>query len=56
MKREQINGVIPVIVTPFVSQDEVDSKGLEGLTEYLVSKGVYGIMCSEGFERTWSIV
>lgn len=51
MEREQLRGIIPAIITPFTPEGEVDLKGLERLTEYLISKGVHGIMCSEGFER-----
>jgi len=48
MKREKLRGVIPAIITPFTQEDEVDLKGLERLTEYLISKGVHGIMCNGG--------
>jgi len=48
MEREQLRGIIPAIITPFTPEGEVDLKGLEGLTEYLISKGVHGIMCTGG--------
>ncbi len=38
-----LNGIIPPIVTPLLSQDKLDTTGLERLIEHLIKAGVHGI-------------
>jgi 4-hydroxy-tetrahydrodipicolinate synthase len=39
-----VRGVIPALVTPFTRDDEVDLKGVEAITRYLVDGGVHALM------------
>ncbi|HEY9593654.1 MAG TPA: dihydrodipicolinate synthase family protein, partial [Spirochaetia bacterium] len=39
-----IKGVFPALVTPFTKKDEVDLKGVEKITKFLVEKGVHALM------------
>jgi 4-hydroxy-tetrahydrodipicolinate synthase len=39
-----VRGVIPALVTPFTRNDEVDLKGVEAITKYLVDNGVHALM------------
>lgn len=39
----KIKGIIPPIVTPLISPDELDKKGLEKLIEHVIKGGVHGI-------------
>lgn len=39
-----VRGVIPALVTPFTKKDEVDLKGVEAITKYLVENGVHALM------------
>ena len=39
-----VRGVIPALVTPFTKKDEVDLKGVEAITRYLVENGVHALM------------
>lgn len=39
-----VRGVIPALVTPFTKNDEVDLKGIEKITQFLVDSGVHAIM------------
>lgn len=39
-----VRGVIPALVTPFTKNDEVDLKGVEAITKYLVENGVHALM------------
>ncbi len=40
---KEINGVVPVMLTPFNSQNEIDWSGLEHLIEWYMQKGVDGL-------------
>lgn len=40
---KKIKGVIPPMVTPLKSQDELDVEGLERLVEHILSGGVHGL-------------
>jgi hypothetical protein len=44
LSAKDIHGVIPAIVTPFTSSDEVDIKALKAITRYALEEGVHGIM------------
>ena len=39
-----LKGVIPALVTPFTKKDEVDLKGVEAITRYLLDGGVHALM------------
>ena len=43
MKESDIGGVVVPIVTPITEAGEMDFRGLESVTEWLVGKGVHGI-------------
>jgi 4-hydroxy-tetrahydrodipicolinate synthase len=49
---QPIRGIIPPMVTPLASQDELDHAGVERLTEHLLNGGVHGLFvlgtCGEG--------
>src|SRR5580658_8084483 len=38
-----LRGIIPPIVTPLRSRDELDVAGLEGLIEHILAGGVHGL-------------
>lgn len=38
-----LKGIIPPVITPLKGDNELDKKGLERLTEYLIAGGVHGI-------------
>jgi len=38
-----LRGVIPPVVTPLISDNELDEKGLENLVEHLIGGGVHGL-------------
>jgi 4-hydroxy-tetrahydrodipicolinate synthase len=44
VKAGDVRGVIPALVTPFTKKDEVDLKGVETITRYLVENGVHALM------------
>ncbi len=44
LKGTDVKGVIPAIVTPFTKNDEVDLKGIEKITKFLVDNGVHALM------------
>ncbi len=48
----RLHGIIPPVVTPLVSQDELDVDGLDRLLEHLITGGVHGLFilgsCGEG--------
>lgn len=44
----EVKGVIAAMITPFSNEDQVDERGLEKLTDYLVKGGVHGIMTTGG--------
>jgi dihydrodipicolinate synthase/N-acetylneuraminate lyase len=39
-----VRGVTPALVTPLTKNDQVDLKGVETITKYLVDSGVHGPM------------
>ncbi|MEW5817023.1 MAG: 4-hydroxy-tetrahydrodipicolinate synthase [Spirochaetota bacterium] len=39
-----VRGVIPALVTPFTKNDQVDLKGVEAITRFLVDNGVHALM------------
>ena len=45
---EKLRGIVPAMVTPFTSHDEVDVEGLKKLTNHLIECGVHGIMTTGG--------
>lgn len=40
---KSLHGIIPPIVTPLLSQDKLDTAGLERLIEHIINAGVHGI-------------
>lgn len=48
LKAEDIEGVIPAIVTPFTIDDEIDEAALRRIVRHLVRNGVHGIMTTGG--------
>lgn len=36
-------GIVPAMITPMTSEEEIDEQGLRDLTEMLISKGVHGL-------------
>jgi len=44
VRGSDVRGVIPALVTPFTKKDEVDLKGVEAITKYLVENGAHGLM------------
>src|ERR1700744_501803 len=38
-----LTGIVPLVVTPLLSRDELDVAGLERLVEHVLSGGVHGI-------------
>jgi len=43
-----LRGVIPAIVTPFTTRDQVDEAGLAAITEFVIHNGVHAIMTTGG--------
>jgi 4-hydroxy-tetrahydrodipicolinate synthase len=41
--RQALRGIIPPMITPLLSTDTLDEKGVENLTEHLIAGGVNGI-------------
>lgn len=48
MKRDDLRGVIPAIVTPFDETEQIDENALSIITRYVVDNGVHGIMTTGG--------
>jgi dihydrodipicolinate synthase/N-acetylneuraminate lyase len=48
MELQALRGVVPAIVTPFDARDNVDAEAAGRLTEWLVDRGVHGIMTTGG--------
>jgi 4-hydroxy-tetrahydrodipicolinate synthase len=48
MQSDDLKGVIPAVVTPFHEDGELDRGGLSRLTDFLLDKGVHGIMTTGG--------
>jgi 4-hydroxy-tetrahydrodipicolinate synthase len=44
LSASDVKGVIPALVTPFTKSDEVDLKGVETITRFLVENGVHALM------------
>ena len=40
----EVKGVIPALVTPFTKDDQVDLKGVETITKFLIENGVHALM------------
>ena len=40
----EVRGVIPALVTPFTKNDQVDLKGVETITKFLIENGVHALM------------
>jgi len=40
----EVKGVIPALVTPFTKNDQVDLKGVETITKFLIENGVHALM------------
>jgi 4-hydroxy-tetrahydrodipicolinate synthase len=43
-----LEGIIPALVTPFTSNDEVDQVALRRLIQYVLENGVHGVMTTGG--------
>lgn len=56
---ESISGIVPPMVTPLKSNDELDLEGLENLIEHLISGGVHGLFIlgttGEGVSLSYSL-
>lgn len=56
---QPLRGIIPPLVTPLASTDELDVPGLERLIEHLVTGGVHGLFllgtCSEGTSLSYRL-
>lgn len=40
MKKEELNGVVPIIPTPFTQDEEIDVEGLRRLVDFAVNSGI----------------
>ncbi|MEQ9815492.1 MAG: dihydrodipicolinate synthase family protein [Azospirillaceae bacterium] len=50
MSTPAIRGVVPILVTPFDEQGEIDEKSLKNLIEFNISGGVHGLGVANGSE------
>ncbi len=48
LSAEELKGIIPALVTPFTSKDEVDEEALRGLVDYVTGNGVHALMTTGG--------
>jgi len=48
LTRSELRGVVVAIVTPFTEDGELDKESLKRITNYLLGKGVHGIMTTGG--------
>jgi len=48
LTKSELRGVIVAIVTPFTEDGELAIESLKQLTNYLLGKGVHGIMTTGG--------
>jgi len=48
MKKDDLYGVIPAIITPFGDDEQLDETALRGVTNYVVENGVHAIMTTGG--------
>ncbi len=48
LTRSELRGVVVAIVTPFTEDEKLDKKSLKRITNYLLGKGVHGIMTTGG--------
>lgn len=46
--RSKLRGVVVAIVTPFTEDDKLDEESLKRITNYLLGRGVHGIMTTGG--------
>ena len=50
MPGQTMQGVFPILLTPFDEQDRIDEEGLRGVVEYAVKSGVHGVGIALGSE------
>ena len=50
MNNEIINGVVPILITPFDSKGRIDKDSLQSLIEYNISAGAHGLGIAVGSE------
>lgn len=50
MKRPAIEGVVPILVTPFDEEGQIDTTSLESLVEHNIAAGVHGLGIAIGSE------
>jgi 4-hydroxy-tetrahydrodipicolinate synthase len=48
MNKDDLNGVIPAIITPFGDDERLDESALRDVTSYVVENGVHAIMTTGG--------
>lgn len=48
LTKSELRGVVVAIVTPFTEDEKLDKESLERITNYLLGKGVHGIMTTGG--------
>ena len=48
LTKSELSGVIVAIVTPFTEDEKLDKESLKRITNYLLGKGVHGIMTTGG--------
>jgi 4-hydroxy-tetrahydrodipicolinate synthase len=48
LTRSELRGVVVAIVTPFTEDEKLDKESLKRITNYLLGKGVHGIMTTGG--------
>jgi len=53
---DQIQGIVPPLVTPFTADGEIDEKALRGTTRFMLDQGVHGLVAGgssgEGYTLT----
>ena len=50
MPGQTMQGVFPILLTPFDEQDRIDEEGLRGVVEYAIKSGVHGVGIALGSE------
>lgn len=55
METERIRGLIPAVVTPLTSQEELDEGALEIIIDRLIEKGVHGIFTVGTTGEFWAL-
>jgi 4-hydroxy-tetrahydrodipicolinate synthase len=48
LTRSELKGIVVAIVTPFTEDEKLDKESLKRITNYLLKKGVHGIMTTGG--------